>query len=224
MRRLSGPYRVAVGAALIALGVLVAWVATRGGPDRKPRAALGTTSTTASTQSQPSVSPTTSGSRAKRKSKTRRRVRAIKHAAAPRASTPAHAAPPPRHRRTPSAVSAMPARYTVTLVVPGGRDVRARACGIQHHYRVFGAGSTIRYRGVVRPLPARRWKVKVKLKACRGSGFEKVVDLQPNEHKARGAYDGSFAAPSRGFYFARASLYVAGALRAKSDKRHIATG
>jgi len=81
----------------------------------------------------------------------------------------------------------------------------------------------VSFNGTVRPVPSGRWKVKVKLKVCRGTAFQVLSSVTAVKDKHRGTFTGKFTALAPGHYFARASLYVAGRRTARSDKRHVAT-
>jgi hypothetical protein len=108
----------------------------------------------------------------------------------------------------------------VVLDLKGGGNDQATACGAHHHYTSFAHAGQIRFGGTVAPLPAVRWKVKVKLKVCRGHVFQDLLKVDTAEDKHRGSFTGSTAAPKPGRYFARASLYENGRLVARSDKEY----
>lgn len=112
----------------------------------------------------------------------------------------------------------------VSLNLKGGEASVRTACGAQHHYTRYAAGSHIEFAGSVAPVPAGRWKVKVKLKECRGGAFVAVGKVEPVRDKHSGAFRGTLPRLGAGAYFARASLYEAGRETARSDKRHFAIG
>lgn len=117
----------------------------------------------------------------------------------------------------------MPSRSTtVTLVLHGGSNATSSACGAQHHYRVYAAGTTIAFSGSVTPIPTGHWKVKLKLKVCRGAAFVELTKLDSTRNRHTGAFTGSFPAPPAGSYEARAELYVDSVQETKGDKRHFA--
>jgi hypothetical protein len=110
----------------------------------------------------------------------------------------------------------------VTLNVKAGRGENLAACGSSHHYTVYSSGSPIEFAGAVSPVPAGRWKVKVKLKICRGSAFQDVQKVDAARDKHTGAFRGALPGLPRGAYFARAALYENGQSVARSDKGHFA--
>ena len=81
----------------------------------------------------------------------------------------------------------------------GSGNLNAVACGKQEAFEDYIAPAQVKYAGTVSPAPKGRWKVKVKLKACRGSAFadsttQKIVG-QPG-----GRFDGVMPVPSAGSY------------------------
>jgi hypothetical protein len=110
----------------------------------------------------------------------------------------------------------------VTLNVKGGRGENLSACGITHHYTVYSSGAPIEFAGVVSPVPAGRWKVKLKVKVCRASAFQDVQKVDTTRDKHTGAFRGTLPTLPRGTYFARAALYENGQAVARSDKGHLA--
>jgi hypothetical protein len=122
-----------------------------------------------------------------------------------------------------SASSAKPASGPkVTLDLKGGRSDQVNACGSSHHYTVYASGSPIEFAGAVSPVPAGRWKVKLKLKSCGGSAFQDEQKVEATRDKHTGAFRGTLPALPRGTYFARAALYENGQSVARSDKGHFA--
>jgi hypothetical protein len=109
---------------------------------------------------------------------------------------------------------------SLTLTLRGGSNASLTACGRLHHYRVYEAGTTIRYSGTVTPVPSGHWKVKLKIKVCTGGVFVDMVKVQAIRDKHTGAFAGSFPAPAAGDYEARAELYVADVRAARSRKSH----
>jgi hypothetical protein len=108
----------------------------------------------------------------------------------------------------------------IALDLKGGSNETATACGSQHHYAVFRRGQTINYSGTVKPVPSRRWKVKVKIKTCRGGTFQELAKVEATRSKATGRFSGSLPAGGPGRYFARVSLYEGGVQTARGDKRY----
>ena len=108
----------------------------------------------------------------------------------------------------------------VSLHLEGGASVGGvRACGVVHHYKAYGSGSTITFRGLVSPPRTADVKVKVKLKVCTAGIFQPSGDVITAVHR-KGAYRGSFPAPTAGNYFARAEVTHAGVRLARSEKRY----
>jgi hypothetical protein len=108
----------------------------------------------------------------------------------------------------------------VSLHLEAGASVGGvRACGIVHHYKAYGSGSTITFRGGVSPAATAGVKVKVKLKVCTAGIFQPSGDVIARVHGS-GAYKGSFPAPTAGDYFARAEVTRAGVRLARSEKRY----
>jgi hypothetical protein len=101
----------------------------------------------------------------------------------------------------------------------GGSASGVRECGIVHHYRVYGSSSTIKFRGLVSPAGTANVKVKVKLKMCTAGAFQPSGEATTIRH-ANNIFKGSFPAPTRGYYYARAEVERSGVRLAKSDKRY----
>lgn len=77
------------------------------------------------------------------------------------------------------------------------------ACSLVHNYPVLPFGQRVAYDGFVRPAPAGRWKVKVKVKRCvdgrfQDSGADRVFG------SAGGRFAGRLQPSGRGVFFARA--------------------
>jgi hypothetical protein len=90
-------------------------------------------------------------------------------------------------------------RTTVLSLSGGSGNLNAVACGKQEAFEDYAAPAQVKYTGTVSPAPKGRWKVKVKLKVCRGSAFadsttQKLVG-QPG-----GRFDGVIPVPSAGSY------------------------
>jgi hypothetical protein len=113
-------------------------------------------------------------------------------------------------------------RRTVTLTLVGGSaNQNAVACGKQEAFERYTAPAQVRYTGTVSPAPSGRWKVKVKLKVCRGSSFvdagsQKIVG------QAGGRFDGVMPVSERGSYSLRATLEGSG--RPESQKVYLQAG
>ncbi len=97
-----------------------------------------------------------------------------------------------------------PDDYEVRLELRGeSEDKRMLACASVHDYAQFRAGRPIVYDGVVKPMPKRRWKVKVKIKRCVDGRFQDSgADRVPGV--SGGRFAGEIQPPGRGIYFARA--------------------
>lgn len=109
---------------------------------------------------------------------------------------------------------------TVTLALHGGGSADRRACGAEHHFRTYPAGSVIRYSGTVSPIPTGTWKVKLKIKRCSLGNFVDFAKLDAQRNRHRGTFGGTFAAPGPGEYEARAELYVSGVRTVRGEDRH----
>jgi hypothetical protein len=108
----------------------------------------------------------------------------------------------------------------ISLDLKGGTNETTTACGSQHHFAVFRRGETIRFSGTVKAPPQARWKVKLKLKVCRGGSFQDLAKVDATRDKKTGFYSGTFLAGAPGQYYARATVYENGAPGIRSDKRH----
>jgi hypothetical protein len=101
-------------------------------------------------------------------------------------------------------------KHTTVLSLSGGSgNLNAVACGKQEAFEDYAAPAQVKYTGTVSPAPKGRWKVKVKLKQCRGSAFadstsQKIVG-QPG-----GRFDGIMPVPSAGSYSLEAHLEADG--------------
>lgn len=106
----------------------------------------------------------------------------------------------------------------LSLKLIAGSPVGAQAaCGVTHHYTLYPATSTIRFRGAIsRPG---KWSVAVKLKACTAGAFRSSGQVAAKV-RPDGRYKGTFPAPIGGYYFARAELELSGRRVARSSKRY----
>jgi hypothetical protein len=84
-------------------------------------------------------------------------------------------------------------------------------------------GVPIVFSGTVTPVPSARWKVKIKVKVCRGGGFVDFTKLDVAVDKHHGRFSGTLAAFPAGAYDARAELYIGGVQSVRSAKRHFST-
>jgi hypothetical protein len=130
---------------------------------------------------------------------------------------------PPARTATTTTSTSSTAPAAISLVLHGGGNATVSACGASHHYRTYSAGTSIRLTGIVRPIPAGRWKVKLKVKVCRAGSFSDVAKVVATRDKHHGTFKASFTAQPAGLYAVRAGLYVNGSLTARSNKRHFQT-
>lgn len=80
------------------------------------------------------------------------------------------------------------------------------ACGIRHHYTDYRPRRRVSFNGSVSPSPPKPWRVKLKVKKCVRGRFVTVLQTHASGN-SRGGFSGSFRAPGRGMYFARAYFY-----------------
>jgi hypothetical protein len=73
------------------------------------------------------------------------------------------------------AASAIAAGNSITLNLKGGyRNQERTACSERHHYTLYHRGGTVKMDGYVSPAPALpdgTWRVKIKIKQCKGGRF-----------------------------------------------------
>ena len=101
--------------------------------------------------------------------------------------------------------SSSPKRTVTLSLVSGSSNLNAVACGKQEAFEQYTAPAQVRYTGTVSPAPSGRWKVKVKLKLCRGSSFVDA-DSRKIVGQPGGRFDGVMPVSERGAYSLRASL------------------
>ncbi|MCA1690322.1 MAG: hypothetical protein LC720_07820, partial [Actinobacteria bacterium] len=98
------------------------------------------------------------------------------------------------------------------------------ACGTSHLSARYAAGATIHFAGTLAPIPTGRYKVRVKVKVCRGGVFSPVAEVRAVVRKREGTFTGILPKLPAGDYFARATV-LAGARRlARGEKRHFTIG
>jgi hypothetical protein len=97
------------------------------------------------------------------------------------------------------------------------------ACGEQRHYRTYATRSTIKFSGAVRPIPSGTWKVKLKIKVCRGGSFVEYLKFDASRDRHHGTFSGTFRAPAPGDYEVRGEFYLADVKTARSANVHFAT-
>ena len=78
------------------------------------------------------------------------------------------------------APSALAAVKSITLDLKGGYKNQSRvACTQRNHYTVYHRGGTLRMEGYISPAPALldgTWRVKIKVKRCKGGRFVEIWD------------------------------------------------
>lgn len=115
------------------------------------------------------------------------------------------------------AATAIAAGNSITLNLKGGyRNQERTACSALHHYTLYHRGGRLRMDGFVTPAPALpdgTWRVKVKIKQCKGGRFVTIWQrhARGNSVVVNGVKEGHFRIGyrlrKRGFFFARAYYY-----------------
>lgn len=104
---------------------------------------------------------------------------------------------------TDAASTSPPGTPKVTLALRHSKgDEQLLACSLVHHYKVYHRGP-IDFAGTIAPVPAKHFKLKVKIKRCVDGQFQDSGDTRVSGH-AGGSYRGSLQAPGKGVFFARA--------------------
>ena len=115
-----------------------------------------------------------------------------------------------------SAATAIGAGNSITLNLKGGRSQQKTACSALHHYAAYHKGGRLRMDGFVTPAPAlpdRTWRVKIKIKQCKGGRFVTIWQRHAvgNSVLLNGVKEGhyriSYRMRKKGYYFARAYYY-----------------
>lgn len=221
--RSLGPRWSLTIAAVVAAGLAAAVIAiaATGSGSSGRRVASVSSGTSGATQSAPPIaappSPPKRRHRAKPRMRPSKRHTATTKTTTTPTTTPAAAVTPSTPAATPSQT---PAAGPISVDLHGGGDVTVTACGETHHYRTYAARSRIAYTGTVSPIPHRAWKVKLKIKICRGGSFVDYEKLDATRNKHTGAFSGTFKAPRAGLYYARADLYLNGSESSESDHVH----
>jgi hypothetical protein len=127
------------------------------------------------------------------------------------------------------AATAFGAGSSVTLNLKRGyRNQERAACAERHHYTLYHRSGRLEMDGYVSPAPALpdgTWRVKVKIKQCRGGRFVAVWQrhARGNGVLLNGVKVGHFRITYRmrhkGFFFARA-YYYGYKPRIRSDEEH----
>jgi hypothetical protein len=115
------------------------------------------------------------------------------------------------------AVAAIAAGNTITLNLKGGyRNQQRTACSARHHYTLYHHGGTLRMEGYVSPAPALpdgTWRVKIKIKQCKGGRFVAIWQRHARGNGVLlngvkvGHFRISYRMRQRGYFFARAYYY-----------------
>ncbi len=127
------------------------------------------------------------------------------------------------------AASAIAAGNSITLNLKGGyRNQERTACSERHHYTLYHRRGTLKMDGYVTPAPAlpdRTWRVKIKIKQCKGGRFVAIWQrhARGNGVLVNGVKAGHFRISYRtrrtGYFFARA-YYYGYQPRIRSDEEH----
>ena len=115
-----------------------------------------------------------------------------------------------------TAATAIGAGNTITLNLKGGRSQTKTACSALHHYAAYHKGGRLRMDGYVTPAPALpdgTWRVKIKIKQCKGGRFVTIWQRHAlgNSVLVNGVKEGhyriSYRMRKKGYFFARAYFY-----------------
>ena len=115
-----------------------------------------------------------------------------------------------------AAATAIGAGNSITLNLKGGRSQEKTACSALHHYAAYQKGGRLRMDGYVTPAPALpdgTWRVKIKIKQCKGGRFVTIWQrhARGNSVLVNGVKEGHFRISYRmrkkGYFFARAYYY-----------------
>jgi hypothetical protein len=109
-------------------------------------------------------------------------------------------------------------RHTTVSLSGSSGNLNAVACGKQEPFEHYAAPAQVHYTGNVSPAPSGRWKVKVKLKQCRGGSFVDATS-QKIVGQAGGRFDGVFAVTAPGSYSVEAKFE--GSNSPESDKVYL---
>ena len=115
-----------------------------------------------------------------------------------------------------TAATAIGAGHSITLNLKGGRSEERTACSTTHHYAAYHRGGRLRMDGYVSPAPPQpdgTWRVKIKIKQCKGGRFVTIWQrhARGNGVLLNGTKVGHFRIAyrmrKRGYFFARAYYY-----------------
>ena len=115
-----------------------------------------------------------------------------------------------------TAATATGAGNSITLNLTGGRSQQKTACSALHHYAAYHRGRRLRMSGYVSPapnLPDGTWRVKIKVKQCKGGRFVPIWETHVfgkgvvvNGVKV-GQFRLTYRMRRKGYFFARAYYY-----------------
>jgi hypothetical protein len=128
--------------------------------------------------------------------------------------------------------TALAAGRSITLNLKGGYKNETRvACTQRNHYTVYHRGGTLRMDGYISPAPALpdgAWRVKIKVKRCKGGRFVEIWHgyARGNRVTLNGVKVGHFRKTYRmrstGYFFARAYYYrTHPRLRSRAEHFHV---
>ncbi|MGI8802791.1 MAG: hypothetical protein ACR2KV_11555 [Solirubrobacteraceae bacterium] len=112
----------------------------------------------------------------------------------------------------------------VTLRLKGANKQRRTACGTSHLSARYAASATIQFAGTLTPVPPGSYKVRVKVKVCRGGVFSPVAEAKAVVRKREGTFTGILPKLPAGDYFARAAVLAGAGRLARGEKRHFTIG
>ena len=130
------------------------------------------------------------------------------------------------------AATAFAAGKSITLDLKGGYRNQTRvACTQRNHYTVYHRGGTLKMEGYISPAPALpdgTWRVKIKVKRCRGGRFVEIWHgyARGNGVLLNGVKVGHFRKTYRmrstGYFFARAYYYrTHPRIRSRAEHFHV---
>jgi hypothetical protein len=130
------------------------------------------------------------------------------------------------------AATAFAAGKSITLDLKGGYRNQTRvACTQRNHYTVYHRGGTLKMEGYISPAPALpdgAWRVKIKVKRCKGGRFVEIWHGYARGNGARlngvkvGHFHMTYRMGSTGYFFARAYYYRAHPrIRSRAEHFHV---
>jgi hypothetical protein len=130
------------------------------------------------------------------------------------------------------AATAIAAGRSITLNLKGGYKNQTRvACTQRNHYTVYHRGGTLKMDGYISPAPALpdgTWRVKIKVKRCKGGrfveiwhGYSRGNGVTLNGVKV-GHFRKTYRMRSTGYFFARAYYYrTHPRIRSRAEHFHV---